>query len=126
MKTFFDVPTQVFWKNPDFGETDSIYDSETEYFVGIAYKDEIICACCGGIFEIEDVAQMAGEDGIVNPIYEYNDWVDIAGDICGGEMPEGMDVVDGEIVEVVEEDVEGEVADEESAEYEAYYYKDLE
>ena len=117
MKMYFDEPKQVVFADPD---------NCGEWLVGIAYKDEIICACCGGIFEIEDVAQMAGEDGIVNPIYEYNDWIDIAGDICGGEMPEGMDVVDGEIVEVVEDDVEGEIADEESAEYEAYYYKDLE
>jgi hypothetical protein len=80
MKTFFDVPTQVFWKNPDFGETDSIYDSETEYFVGIAYKDEIICACCGAIIHVDEVPE----------ILEFESWANIAEEIAGGMAPEDL------------------------------------
>ena len=77
---YFDVPTQVFWKNPDFGDTDSIYDSETEYFVGIAYKDEIICACCGGIIHVDKVPE----------ILEFSQWVNIAEEISGGITPEQL------------------------------------
>ena len=77
---YFDVPTQVFWKNPDFGDTDSIYDSETEYFVGIAYKDEIICACCGGIIHVDEVPE----------ILEFSHWVNIAEEISGGITPEQL------------------------------------
>lgn len=77
---YFDVPTQVFWKNPDFGETDSIYDSETEYFAGIAYKDEIICACCGAIIHVDEVPE----------ILEFSHWVNIAEEISGGITPEQL------------------------------------
>lgn len=41
---FFDVPTQV-----DF------IDEENSSHRGIGYKDEIICLCCGGIFETNEV-----------------------------------------------------------------------
>lgn len=77
---YFDVPTQVFWKNPDFGDTDSIYDSETEYFVGIAYKDEIICACCGAIIHVDEVPE----------ILEFSHWVTLAEEISGGITPEQL------------------------------------
>ena len=45
MKRYYDVPTQVrFFMNEDEG-----------YCGGIAYHDEIICGCCGGVFEINDI-----------------------------------------------------------------------
>lgn len=40
---FFDKPTQV-----------KFYDGE-DWNYGIAYHEIIICGCCGGIFEIDDV-----------------------------------------------------------------------
>lgn len=43
MEKFFDVPTQVCF----------IFDDEVLF--GIGYHDQIICACCGGIFEIDEV-----------------------------------------------------------------------
>jgi hypothetical protein len=79
---YFDVPTQVFWKNPDFGDTDSIYDSETEYFVGIAYKDEIICACCGAVYDVDEVVSNAIEDGR-EAIRMFGTWVDISTEVEG-------------------------------------------
>lgn len=79
-KKYFDVPTQVFWKNPDFGDTDSIYDSETEYFVGIAYKDEIICACCGAVIHVDEVPE----------ILEFKYWSNIAEEITGGMTPDDL------------------------------------
>ena len=79
-KNYYDTPKQVFWKNPDFGDTDSIYDSETEYFVGIAYKDEIICACCGGTIHVDEVPE----------ILEFNEWLNISEEIAGGMTPEEL------------------------------------
>ena len=78
-KYYYNVPTQVFWKNPYFGDTDSIYN-ETEYFVGIAYKDEIICACCGVVFHVDEVPE----------ILEFEYWSNIAEDITGGITPEQL------------------------------------
>lgn len=45
IKVYYDKPTQV-----------KFYDYEEEkYHYGIAYHDEITCACCGGMFEIEEL-----------------------------------------------------------------------
>ncbi|MCI7591080.1 MAG: hypothetical protein MSS74_04025 [Lactobacillus johnsonii] len=41
-------------------------ENNVDYFVGIAYHDEIICACCGGIVEISEVENI-----------ETFPWVDI-------------------------------------------------
>lgn len=35
-----------------------------DFVGGIAYKDYIICGCCGGIFYIQDVIEMAKANGI--------------------------------------------------------------
>ena len=79
MNKYFDEPKQVVFADPD---------NEGEWLVGIAYKDEIVCACCGGIFEIEDVVEMAPEG--VNPIWAYDYWNDVSEEIKGGEFPYGF------------------------------------
>lgn len=56
MKTYCDIPTQVVFY--DGGDESPIFCT------GIAYKDEIICACCGGVIEISEVIADAKEDGI--------------------------------------------------------------
>lgn len=58
----FEKPTQVQFK-----------DIEGNLCGGIAYEDFIICGCCGGIVELEEV-----ED-----ITEYSYWVDISTEILG-------------------------------------------
>jgi hypothetical protein len=89
-KLYFDVPKQVVFADPD---------NAGEWNVGIAYRDEIICACCGGIFEIADVVEMAEETGCKQAIYSYEDWNDIAYEISGGEMPNGLSMDDTHIFE---------------------------
>ena len=89
-KQYFDRPKQVIFVDPD---------NAGEWIVGIAYKDEIICACCGGIFDIDDVIDQATADGVMNPIYSYEDWNDISYEITGDELPEGLMFVDDGIAE---------------------------
>ena len=89
-KQYFDKPTQVVFADPD---------NEGEWIVGIAYKDEIICGCCGSIFDIGDVVDIAAEAGIKHPIYAYADWMDISAEITGDELPKGLDRYDYEIYE---------------------------
>ena len=67
--SWYDTPTQVAW-----------FD-EGSYAVGIAYRDEIICACCGGVVSIEDVIEDTPE-GVI-PIVEYKNWIDFKEDIIG-------------------------------------------
>ena len=74
---YFKKPTQVWFIDPDEGE---IY-----YNVGIAYHDEIICGCCGDIYEIREVWEAADEEGLTNPIVPMS-WVDLSDEIHG-DMP---------------------------------------
>lgn len=100
MKTYYEKPTQVVFADPDSPGTG-------EWLAGIAYRDEIICGCCGGVFNIDDVIEMATEDGIRCAIHEYYEWNDIANEIVGGELPEGLDRnEDYEIYEISDEDYE--------------------
>ena len=97
-KMYFEKPTQVVFADPD---------NPGEWLAGIAYMDEIICGCCGGVFSIEDVIEMAREDGVKCAIHEYHEWNDIADEIVGGELPEGLARNEKyEIYEVSDEDYE--------------------
>lgn len=60
---YFPVPTQVqFW----------------DYKGGIAYRDEIICGCCGGVFNISEIYKVAPDTLLRDPIIAYDDWVGIS------------------------------------------------
>ena len=80
MKDFYYVPTQVIFYDG--------CDDSPIFCAGIAYKDEIICACCGGVMKISEVIADAKEDGIKTAIYDYVDWYDVREAIVGGEYPE--------------------------------------
>lgn len=80
MKTYFDKPTQI-----------KFYDIDNEDWLGgIAYKDEIICGCCGQIIYITDyLAELdeARKEGMIIPYepihpYEYY-WADFSSYIMG-------------------------------------------
>lgn len=75
IKTFYETPTQVMFHN-----------SNGVYNFGIAWGNKIICACCGGIFEVEKVLEFALEDQPA--IYEYSTWTDLSDEIYGGEYPD--------------------------------------
>ena len=85
MLPYFTSPKQVLFVDPD----------EPEMLLsGIAYQDQIICGCCGGIFEIADIYRYAPEG--VQPIKVFSSWVDlneaIAGDITDDdELYENID-----------------------------------
>lgn len=69
---FFEIPTQV-----------KFYEAaEEDYIGGIAYRNEIICGCCGSILEISDVIAEAEEDGIEEPIVKLP-WIDIQSEVIG-------------------------------------------
>ena len=64
-KKYYNKPTQV-----------KFYDVDNDLWVGgIAYHDEIICGCCGGIQKISELK----EDEII----EYTYWVNISDEIKG-------------------------------------------
>lgn len=70
-QTYFDVPTQVAWFKENY------------YCAGIAYRDEIICACCGGVNSIEEIIGFAPSG--VTPIVVYDEWVNLYDEIIDEE-----------------------------------------
>ena len=59
----FDCPTQV-----------KFFDGDS-WCHGIAHNDCIICSCCGGVFEIAAIIEIAKEAEIENPI-QILEWAD--------------------------------------------------
>ena len=49
---------------------------------GIMVGDKIVCACCGGIFDVDDVVSNAIEDGR-EAIRMFETWVDISTEVEG-------------------------------------------
>lgn len=66
-KDYYSYPTQVRW-----GEMDD--EGQLEEYFGIAFKDKIICACCGFPADLDD-------EGIY--VFEEFDWIDISDAIEG-------------------------------------------
>lgn len=69
---YFDTPTQVKFYEP----------ANKSWRGGIAYRDEVICGCCGGILGIEEIEEWAKEDGLKTGIRELS-WCPIDEDILG-------------------------------------------
>ncbi len=103
MKKFYERPTQVMFAD---------IDHPGQWLAGIAYGKDIICGCCGGVFEIDEVIEFSDNP---TPIYEYEEWTDIACEIVGGEPPAGLRIT------LLDETDEEE--SDESEEYEQHYFK---
>ena len=65
MKRYYEVPTQVRWFDID----------DKRWIGGIAYRNEIICGCCGSILEFDEFEE--GE------VVELGEWVNIEEEIRG-------------------------------------------
>lgn len=63
----FDAPTQVHFLA--YGK---------EWCYGIAYNDEIICACCGGTFPLDEVSNITTLE-----------WVDLVDEMRDETLPYG-------------------------------------
>ena len=74
-------PTQVVFADPG---------NPGQWLTGIAYKDEIICGCCGGVIKISEITKKASDNNVDNAIYEYDYWEELTDTIVGGELPEGL------------------------------------
>ena len=68
---YFGVPTQVKFWDCDSGN----------YLGGIAYRDEIICGCCGDIFDISEIYESAPDALKEDPIVVYDTWVNLSSKI---------------------------------------------
>ena len=51
---------------------------------GIMWGDQVVCACCGAIFWVDEIVENAKADG-VDAIKMFETWVDISDEIRGSE-----------------------------------------
>ena len=78
---YYERPTQVKYLDVDNG-----CDVDKCSYVGaLAYRNELICGCCGGIASIEEIYKTAREMGIDEKqvIIPFNEWCDISEAIQG-------------------------------------------
>ena len=71
---YFKNPKQVLFYDDDQEMDKPVYQT------GIAYGDEIICACCGGVFSIEEIYDQMTQDELergIQPIIACSSWVNI-------------------------------------------------
>lgn len=68
MKNFYEKPMQV-----AFIEKGDDADNSVNY--GIAFQDTVICACCGGVFELAEVVI----------VKEFDWWVSFKDEIKGDD-----------------------------------------
>jgi hypothetical protein len=70
----FTKPTQVKF----------LYADYHHYVGGIAYGSEIICGCCGSIFDIDELLEDADPTD-PRPVIIPLEWVDISNEIKGDD-----------------------------------------
>ena len=59
------------------------WDGEN-HCAGIMIGNLLVCGCCGGTFNLDEVIEMAREDDQV-PVRVFDTWVDISDEIMGDE-----------------------------------------
>lgn len=79
IKDYYDVPTMVTFLDYNY---EDVPIEEIPVLAGIAYKDEIICGCCGGIIEIKELKEWYARYGIKENFDELN-WINIVEEIAG-------------------------------------------
>ena len=62
------------------------YDGE-DMSAGILFGEQIICGCCGSVFDVYEVVTMAQDDmsSAENAICLFVNWVDVSSEIRGSE-----------------------------------------
>ena len=71
-------------KNSSVAAQVKFWDGEN-WCAGIMVGQHIVCGCCGGIFDVDEVLQDGREEGIENPIEIFETWVDLSDEIRDNE-----------------------------------------
>ena len=70
---YFEIPTQVRFLDLDRD------DGDNGYYNGIAFQDFVICGCCGGVFDLKELYDLAEKEGIPaeEVVILYDSWRDL-------------------------------------------------
>ena len=82
MKTYYNEPTMVKCLDTTWELLGEETEEDRPHLYGIAYRNELICGCCGSILEIEELIEGAEELGIDLEWTELY-WIDIIDAIKG-------------------------------------------
>lgn len=69
------------------------YDGEN-MCAGIMLGEYVICGCCGALFEVENIVEMARADG-EDAIRLFDTWVDLSDEIRGDDAATAVTVENG-------------------------------
>ena len=56
------------------------WDGEN-WCAGFMVGRRLVCGCCGGIFDVDEILENGREEGIENPIHVFQTWVDVSDEI---------------------------------------------
>ena len=59
------------------------------YCAGILVGRQVICGCCGALYDIDEIIESATEDDVA-AILLFDTWVDISAEIAGDEVGEAL------------------------------------
>lgn len=69
-------------KNSGVAVQVKFWDGEN-WCAGFMVGRRLVCGCCGGIFDVDEVLRDGREEGIENPIHAFQTWVDVSDEIWG-------------------------------------------
>lgn len=61
---------------------------EENWCAGFMVGRRLVCGCCGGIFDVDEVLENGREEGVENPIVIFHTWVDVSDEIWGDDEEE--------------------------------------
>ena len=74
-------------KNCNVAVQVKFWDGEN-WCAGFMVGRRLVCGCCGGIFDVDEVLSDGREEGIENPIVVLDTWVDVSDEIWGEDAEE--------------------------------------
>lgn len=82
-KEMIDMDIEIY-KNSSFAVQVKFWDGEN-WCAGFMVGRRLVCGCCGGIFDVDEILDNGREESVENPIFIYNTWVDVSDEIKGDE-----------------------------------------
>lgn len=86
MKHYYEAPTQVTYRDPDYELMGEETEEDRPSIAGIAYGEYVICGCCGCLVELADLFEVAAGDDDNKPFdlqFKELPWIDIKDAIIG-------------------------------------------
>lgn len=86
MKHYYEKPTQVKFRDPNYELMNEETEEDRPWIAGIADGEYVICGCCGALIELADLFEVAEGDDDNEPFdlqFEELPWTDINEVIIG-------------------------------------------